>query len=180
MRSLFTFHKNIENEIFTTDFQFKGFENKGSERLQIHGGKLLDRCFDAAIRKYCLFKGEENLNVFNNPDALNYLIDTFSNISQFDPYFTGEEDIQGFTDYAEVQSRKAYEKAMKSDKTNSQQEREISSHLESLRRKLSQLKQQLKSNRENVANFSSKLNEIENSKEANYIRRVSAKNFHIQ
>ena len=162
----FTFHKNIENEIFTTDFQFKGFENKGSERLQIHGGKLLDRCFDAAIRKYCLFKGEENLNVFNNPDALNYLIDTFSNISQFDPYFTGEEDIQGFTDYAEVQSRKAYEKAMKSDKTNSQQEREISSHLESLRRKLSQLKQQLKSNRENVANFSSKLNEIENSKEA--------------
>jgi len=162
----FTFNKNIENEIFTSDFQFKGFENKGSERLQIHGGKLLDRCFDAAIRKYCLFKGEENLNVFNNPDALNYLIDTFSNISQFDPYFTGEEDIQGFTDYAEIQSRKAYEKAMKSDKTNSQQEREISSHLESLRRKLSQLKQQLKTNRENVANFSSKLNEIENSKEA--------------
>lgn len=162
----FTFNKNIENEIFTTDFQFKGFEDKGSERIQIHGGKLLDRCFDAAIRKYCLFKGEENLNVFNNPDALNYLIDTFSNISQFDPYYTGDEDTQGFTDYAEVQSRKAYEKAMKSDKTNSQEEREIGSHLESLRKKVSHIKQQLKSNRDNVTNFSSKLNEIENSKEA--------------
>ena len=65
----FGFSKNAKNEISTTDFQFRGFENVGTERISIHGGKLLDRCFEAAIRKYCLFKGEENLNVFNNPDA---------------------------------------------------------------------------------------------------------------
>jgi len=167
----FAFTKSANNEIKTSDFQFKGFENEGSERLPIQGGRLLDRCFEAAIRKYCLFKGEENLNVFNNPDALNYLIETFSNIRQFEPYYTGEDNNQGFTDFAEYQSRKAFEKAMKSDKQNSQQEKEISSKLDSLRRKQSDIKQRLRSNRENATNYSTKLNKIENSKEASELLR---------
>jgi len=62
----FTFKKTAKNEFKSEDFQYKGWYVKGVERIQIHGGKLLDRCFDAAIRKYCLFKGEENLNVFNS------------------------------------------------------------------------------------------------------------------
>ena len=166
VEKMFSFEKKENGEIKTSDFQFKGWYNNGTEREQIHGGKLLDRCFEAAIRKYCLFKGEENLNVFNNPDALNYLIDTFSNIRQFDPYYTGDEDNQGFTDYAEIQSNKAYSKAMKSDKQNSDQEKELSFKLDKLRAKLSNVKQRLKTNRENANNYSLKLNEIENSKEA--------------
>jgi DNA sulfur modification protein DndD len=162
----FSFKKTQNKVIKTEDFQFKGWYNSGTERVPIHGGTLLDRCFDAAIRKYCMFKGEENLNVFNNPDALKYLIDTFSNIRQFDPYFTGDEDNKGFIDFAEDISRKAYEKAMRSDKQNSQQEKELRSKLDSLRLKLSNVRQRLKTNRENASNYSNKLNEIENSKEA--------------
>jgi len=77
-----------------------------------------------------LFKGEENLNVFNNPDALKYLIETFSNIQQFDPYYTGDDDRQGFIDYAVEQSRKAYERAMRSDSQNSQQEKALKSEFQ--------------------------------------------------
>lgn len=162
----FAFKKQPENEIKAEDFQFKGWYNNGTERAQIHGGKLLDRCFDAAIRKYCLFKGEENLNVFNNPDALKYLIETFSNIRDFDPYYTGKEDNMGFIDFAEDLSRKAYEKAMRSDKQNSSQERILSSKLDLLRGDLSKIRKRLETNRENANNYSSKLDEIENSKEA--------------
>lgn len=162
----FSFKKNSNNEIRIEDFQFKGWYNNANERVQVHGGKLLDRCFEAAIRKYCLFKGEENLNVFNNPDALKYLIETFSNIREFDPYYTGNEDNMGFIDFAEDSSRKAYEKAMKSDKQNSQHEREISSKLDYLRRQLSNVRQRLRTNRTNANNYSTKLNEIESSKEA--------------
>lgn len=162
----FSFTKNANNEIETSDFQFKGYENEGSQRIPIQGGRLLDRCFEAAIRKYCLFKGEENLNVFNNSDALNYLIETFSNIRQFDPYYSSDEDQSGITDYAEYQSRKAFEKAMKSDKKNSQQERELSLKLDLLRRELQHIRQRLKSNRTNASNYSTKLNELESNKEA--------------
>lgn len=168
----FSFSKNTDGEIKTNDFQFKGYQNEGSGRIPIQGGVLLDRCFEAAIRKYSLFKGEENLNVFNNPDALNYLIETFSNIRQFEPYYNGEDDNSSFTDYAEDQSRKAFEKAMKSDKQNSQQEKELSYELGELRRKLSDVRQRLRSNRENVTNYSSKLDEIENSKEASELLKA--------
>ncbi len=162
----FAFKKNANSEIKTENFQFKGLYNNGTERVPIHGGKLLDRCFDPAIRKYCLFKGEENLNVFNHSEALKYLIETFSNIRDFDPYFTGKEDNMGFADFAEDFSRKAFEKAMKSDKQNSLQEKELSSKLEFLRGNLSSVRKRLKANMENAENYSSKLNDIENSKEA--------------
>ena len=162
----FGFKKMPNNEIKPEDFHFKGWYNKGTERVQIHGGQLLDRCFEAAIRKYCLFKGEENLNVFNNPEALKYLIETFSNIRQFDPYFTGDEDNMGFTDFAENLSRKVYEKAMKADQQNSQQEKKLRATLDLLRRDLGNIRQRLKTNIENANNYKAKLNEIENSKEA--------------
>lgn len=162
----FSFEKNADNEIQTNNFQFKGLYEDGAERVPIQGGVLLDRCFDPAIRKYCLFKGEENLNIFNNPDALKYLIETFSNIRQFDPYYIGDDYNQGFTEFAELQSRKAYEKAMKSDRQNTQQEGILSVKLDLLRRKLSDVRQRLKSNRDNANNYSTKLGEIESSKEA--------------
>ncbi|WP_088161330.1 AAA family ATPase [Sphingobacterium sp. G1-14] len=167
----FIFTKDSEGKIKISDFQFKGFESNGSERVPVQGGVLLDRCFEAAIRKYCLFKGEENLNVFNDVEALKYLIDTFSNIKQFDPYYTEDENNQGFTEYAEQLSRKAFEKAMKSDKQNSQQERELSTQMENFRRDLSNVRQRLRSNQENVTTYSGKLDELENSKEASELLR---------
>jgi DNA sulfur modification protein DndD len=167
----FSFTKNANNEIKLSDFLFKGYLNEGSERIPIQGGVLLDRCFEAAIRKYCFFKGEENLDIFNKPDALSYLIETFSNVKQFDPYYTGDDDDEGFTEYAEYQSRKAFEKAMKSDKDNSQQEKDLISKLDLLRKDLYNIRQRLKTNRENATNYSTKLNEIENSKEASELLR---------
>jgi DNA sulfur modification protein DndD len=162
----FNFSKDVHGVVQTNNFQFKGFLNENTERIPIQGGVLLDRCFEAAIRKYCLFKGEENLNVFNNPEALSYLIDTFSNISQFDPYYVGDEDKPGFTEFAEIQSRKALEKALRSDKQNSQQESELSTKLINLRRRQSEIKQRLKTNRDNALLYTNRLTEIENSKEA--------------
>jgi DNA sulfur modification protein DndD len=165
----FSFKKHTDNAIKVSDFQFKGFYDDGIQRTQIHGGVLLDRCFDAAIRKYCLFKGEENLNVFNNPDALNYLIETFSNIRQFEPYYTGDDSSPGFVDQAVEQSRKAYERAMRSDQQNSIKERDLKSKLDDIRRKLGETRRRLKTNKENATNYTIKLDEIENSKEASSI-----------
>jgi DNA sulfur modification protein DndD len=162
----FTFSKDADGSIRPSNFQFKGWYVDGVERTQIQGGKLLDRCFEAAIRKYCLFKGEKNLNVFNNPDALKYLIDTFSNIRQFDPYFTGDNDDFGFTDFAEKDSRKVYEKAMKADKSNETQEKTLSLQLNKLRIDLQNVCTRLKSNRVNATNYSTKLDDLESSKEA--------------
>jgi DNA sulfur modification protein DndD len=162
----FSFKKKPNNEILPSDFQFKGWYVDGVERTPIHGGTLLDRCFEAAIRKYCLFKGEENLNIFNNPDALNYLIETFSNIRQFNPYYTDDKHKTGFTYFAEEQSKNAFDKAMNTDTQNGKQEKELRYDLDKLRRELGDIRQRLRSNRQNAVDYSTKLQEIENSKEA--------------
>jgi DNA sulfur modification protein DndD len=161
----FSFQKE-NNQIRTNNFQFRGWYIDGVERTQIRGGTLLDRCFEVAIRKYCLFKGEKNLNIFNNSDALKYLIDTFSNIRQFDPYFIGDNENLGFTEFAEKESNKAYEKAMKADKSNETQEKILSSQLAKLRNDLQDVRTRLKNNRTNATNYSTKLDDLESSKDA--------------
>jgi DNA sulfur modification protein DndD len=155
----FTFLKDADGSIQTTDFQFKGFSVEGSERIPEHGGRLLDRCFDAAIRKYCLFKGEHNLDVFKNPDALKYLIETFSNIRQFSPYLD-------FAEFAEEESDKVYKNAMKSDKKNSDSERRLRYEIEDLRRNLSNKSRELTDNKTNAIDYATRLSDIEQSKEA--------------
>ena len=161
----FSFQKE-NNQIRTNNFLFRGWYVEGVERTQIQGGMLLDRCFEAAIRKYCLFKGEKNLNVFNNSDALKYLIDTFSNIRQFDPYFIGDNENLGFTEFAEKESNKVCEKAMKADKSNETQEKILSSQLTKLRNDLQDVRTRLRNNRTNATNYSTKLDDLESSKEA--------------
>lgn len=163
----FSFTKQ-ENKIDTGNFQFKGWEVKVNERIPVQGSELLDRCFETAIRKYCLLKGENNLNVFNNPDALKYLIDTFSNIRQFTPYFNGNEYEKniGFTEFSEKEAGKVFRRAMKSDKKNAHQESELSKKLDELEKNLGNIQQRLSTYKRNASNYSSKLNEIESSKEA--------------
>ncbi|MEG2066797.1 MAG: ATP-binding protein, partial [Tannerellaceae bacterium] len=104
----FYFEKRIDGSFITRDFSFQGWSGSGSEREMIKGNILLEQCFDTVIRKYCLFKGESQLDVFNDETALKTLVDKFSNIRQFDDYV---DLLKSF----EANSDKAYKKELKSD-----------------------------------------------------------------
>ena len=52
------FERNDRGDIVTHSYSFEGKETDGSERTTIPGLILLERCFDATVRKYCLFKGD--------------------------------------------------------------------------------------------------------------------------
>ncbi len=43
---------------------YRGYETSGSERIQVSGKNLIDRCYDAFIQRFSMFKGESELNVF--------------------------------------------------------------------------------------------------------------------
>ena len=61
-------------------------ENKKGEREKIDGEKLLDMIFPIEIRRYSLFKGESELNIFDNQDALNNLVNSFSSAKHYEKY----------------------------------------------------------------------------------------------
>ncbi|MEO5682798.1 MAG: hypothetical protein ABIQ88_09150 [Chitinophagaceae bacterium] len=84
-------------------------ENKSGERVQIDGKNLLDRVFPFQIRKYSMFKGEAELDIFKSDGALTNLINLFSDAKHYEKY---SEKGSFLRDKAE----KAVEDSTKSDK----------------------------------------------------------------
>ena len=56
----FIFEKVSEDDIRIRDYRFEGYFINGSERNKMRGEALLNMCFEPIIRKYCLFKGEND------------------------------------------------------------------------------------------------------------------------
>jgi DNA sulfur modification protein DndD len=84
----FTVHKSNNNEIEISNFIFEGQETDSTtgQRIPINGQVLLDRIFPFQIRKYSMFKGETELNVFENEEALANLVNLFSNARHLEKY----------------------------------------------------------------------------------------------
>ena len=84
----FRFSK-LNGEIISSNYSFGLYIQKGVEK-EYKEGELAKRIFDidfaASIRQYCLFKGEQELNIFNKPEAMSYLVETFSEVRDFDPF----------------------------------------------------------------------------------------------
>ena len=79
--------KDKANECSTSNLMIEGVEeNSSGERSQVDGSELLDRIFPFQIRKYSMFKGEADLNIFDSDNALVNLINLFSEAKHYDKY----------------------------------------------------------------------------------------------
>ncbi len=136
------------------NFAFRGYETNGAERMQRKGSTLIDTCFDAFIRKYCLFKGESQLNVFNEKEALRTLVDKFSDIRKFENYVDVATEL-------EAKSDRAYAKECQSDKKISQKVSELQYRKEHLGQQVGNLKRDIKKQEDVVNTFSVKLEDLE-------------------
>ncbi len=83
----FLARKESPNECSTSSFMIEGIsEITSGERTQVDGQVLLDRIFPFQIRKYSMFKGEAELNIFESDSALANLINLFSEAKHYDKY----------------------------------------------------------------------------------------------
>src|SRR5690606_37248516 len=100
------------NECSTSSFMIEGIsENSSGERTQLDGQALLDRIFPFQIRKYSMFKGEAELNIFESDSALANLINLFSEAKHYDKY--SEKGA-----FLREKAEKAVEDSSKLDKKN--------------------------------------------------------------
>ena len=155
----FKFKKKEDGTINTADFVFRGYENSGSERLSRNGRQLLESCFDSVIRKYCLFKGESELNVFDNATALKTLVDTFSNIRQFEEYVTLTEKFEN--DSAAVVTRE-----MKNDKKQEQKVKDLDSRKKRVGEDISEVKRDMAVQEKAISDYSTSLQQLEQNEDA--------------
>lgn len=71
----FTFERTGEDTFKVGTLMYRGLETNNSERVSVNGKILIDRCYDAFIQRFSMFKGESELNVFDSPTALKDLVD---------------------------------------------------------------------------------------------------------
>lgn len=103
--------KEKENECSTSSFMIEGIsENSSGERTQVDGQALLDRIFPFQIRKYSMFKGEAELNIFENDSALVNLINLFSEAKHYDKYSEKGAFLREKAEKAVEDSSKLYKK----------------------------------------------------------------------
>lgn len=149
-----TFEKMSDGNCKVTNYSFRGYETDGAERMLRTGKSLIDSCFDSYIRRYCLFKGESQLNVFNEPTALKTLVDKFSDIRKFEDFVEVASDL-------EQKSETAYTKECKSDTKVAKRVGELQRRKEELEGKISELRRDIKKQEEVTSTYQLKLDDLE-------------------
>lgn len=154
----FTVERVGMNVFKTGAVVYRAYETHGAERERVDGKLLINRCYEAFIQRFSMFKGESELKVFDGPTALKELVDKLSDIRKFDKLveFTGSFAEKSYT---------AYLKEMKSDKKVSNQAMNIAAKLKRLETNLSEKKKEIKEKKTSVEVFSTRLNELEEHQE---------------
>lgn len=158
IKKSFYFERESEDLIRTKDYKFVGYFLEGTERYSIAGDRLLNMCFEPVIREYCMFKGEEKLNVFDNDTALKTLVDTFSGIKQFD-------ELVELTANFEQKSANAANRELTNDKKVSRQAKELNTQLTDVINDIQNIKTELAQKKISISEFSSKLELLEKNQE---------------
>lgn len=155
----FYFEKKNDGSFSTGPVVFRGYEGDGPEREVVSGKSMMDRCFDAFIQKFSMFKGESTLNVFENSTALKELVDKFSDVRKFDELVKLSRDMEGKAD-------KAYIKECKSDQRISNQANLFEYNLAKLSGEITETRRQIKEKESCVSTFSNKLDDLEKNQES--------------
>lgn len=154
----FTVERTGENTYHVGTLSYRGYETNGTERIQVSGKQLVDRCYDAFIQRFSMFKGESELNVFDNAAALKDLVDKYSDISKFDK-------LVNVTTEFEQKSNAAYLKEMKSDKKVATQAKSLDMEMTRLGEKISDKKREIREKNKSLEVFSTRLGELESNQE---------------
>lgn len=158
LEKMFHFTKSFDGEVSMSNFSFSLIELNGVER-EAKEGIRFDYDLPSEIRKYTMFKGESDLDVFQNSNALKMLVETFSDVKDFEAYFS-------FMEYATKKANQARDNAQKLDTKNTQKIKSLKSTIEYEEKMLADIEREIKNKENEAVNFDGLLKSIEQSREA--------------
>ena len=155
----FRFTKNEENSVTLSKCEFVGYTTDGAERLAENGASLLDKCFASEIRRYCMFKGESNLNIFDREEtAVKKLVETFSDIRQFD-------EMESLAQTFESRTQNVVAKEMQNDKKTADKAKELNNNIRYTDDKINKIIDDIKDLEKNIRTYTDVINQIETIQE---------------
>lgn len=153
------FKKEEDRIRMDSSVEFNGYDCVGVERIQRSGKQMMDACFDSYMRRYCLFKGENNLNVVEEDKALQTLVEKFSDVRDFDTYVT-------LTESMEQNSNKAYLKELSSDEKNKTKVKSYETQLANVNSRIQDIQNDLKKQEDAASDYQVRIEDLEKNQEA--------------
>ena len=154
----YTFERTSENTFTTSKITFRGYEVTSSGRELVDGKLLMNRCFDAFIQRFSMFKGESTLNVFQDKTALKELVNKYSDVRKFD-------DLVNLSATFEEKSNSAFLKECRSDKKISGEAKALESQLQRMSTDIFNKKADIRDKQTSITVFSSKIDELAHNQE---------------
>lgn len=158
LEKTFRFTKSFDGDINTSNFSYTLSEMDGVERV-MKDGHYFDYDLPSEIRKFTMFKGESDLDVFQTSNALKLLIETFSDVKDFEAYFK-------FMEYATKKADQAQQNAQRTDRKNQQEIQSTNAEIVRLQANLYEIDEEIKNKENEAVNFENLLKNIEQSKDA--------------
>ncbi len=147
--------KEKPNECSTSSFMIEGIsENSLGERTQVDGSVLLKRVFPTEVLRYSMFKGEAELSIFDNEDALATLVSNFPDVIRYDKYSEKGNLLR-------EKAEKAVEDSSKRNKKKLAEYNVLESEIERLRREINKYEIHLNSTEEEIKKIEINLQDAE-------------------
>lgn len=163
LRKYYLATKKVDGNFEYSNKSFEGiYENNDGEREKVNGDKVLEYIFPTRLRKYSMFKGEAELDIFNNTDALGYLIEHFSEAKHYNKY-------SRLGEFLLKKANKEVEESSKLDKKNASKYKELEYDILNLEREKSQISEGILSAEIEVSTLK---NNIENAER--YVNNAEA------
>ena len=158
LEKMFHFTKSFDGEVTTSNYTFSLIEGNGIERI-VKDGVTFDKDLPSEMRKFIMFKGEQDLNILEKSNSLKQLVDEFSEVQNFEAYFS-------FMEYATKNAEQARDNAQKLDKKNADKIKGLKKTIEQEKGLLSDIDREIHIKEGEAENFEGLLKNIEQSNEA--------------
>jgi predicted nucleic acid-binding Zn-ribbon protein len=153
--------KEMDGKMKISDPRHIGYMSiPGVSRKTAPAHDIIERkgLFPAVIKKYCLFKGESELNIFKDQKTLINLINLFSEVKDFDPY-------KDFSSYAEGLTDQARKNAKIKDERNALKADEIKAKTKEKETQLLSLVERRKDWKQSYSDYDKWISDLENSRD---------------
>ena len=158
LEKIFHFTKSFDGEVSTSNYTFSLIEGTGVERI-IKDGVAFDKDLPSEMRKFIMFKGEQDLNILEKSNSLKQLVDEFSEVQDFEAYFS-------FMEFATKNAEQARDNAQRLDKKNAVKIKGLNQTIEQEKGLLADIEREIEIKEGEAENFEGLLKNIEQSEEA--------------
>ena len=153
--------KEVNGKMKISDPRHIGYMSiPGVSRKTVPAQDIIEKkgLFPAVIKKYCLFKGESELNIFKDQKTLINLINLFSDVKDFAPF-------KDFSAYAESLTDQARKSATIKDRQKAVKAEEIKTETKNKEIQLQSLIDRRKDWKQSYSDYDKWISDLENSRD---------------